>query len=429
MTNILINVVIFHSPDMKMRSEKTSLTTLIASSASFIDGYNLIIIAPVLLILAGTGFTAHFSNVLIASSALIGNFFGAFFLGNLSDRLGRKYMLVWDIVFFVVFALASALSSSALELFVTRLLLGIGIGGDYPIGSTLVAEHSAPSGRGSQTAKLGFSWTLGFFTAILTGLIFLPLGPDSWRYMLAAPAIPSLIIILMRHRAMESPLWQAEVKGTAAAGKSSQIFSRKLIRVTAFAASFWFIFDVVQYGITTYAPSVVSEIGFASHEASLTGSLLIAAIELVATLIGMRYVDVLGRRILLIVGFAGIALSMFLASVSDNIFISLGILLLFALSAGFGPGIIEFVMPPELFPTNVRSSGAGFANTMSRLGAVVGVVIQPVLRQSYGIHSVFLIYGAVALCGLLVTYLLAPETNGISLSGIDSASREQPSAG
>ena len=102
-------------------------------------------------------------------------------------------MLVWDIVFFVVFALASALSSSALELFVTRLLLGVGIGGDYPIGSTLVAEHSPPSKRGRQTAKLGFSWTLGFFTAILTGLIFLPLGPDSWRYMLAAPAIPSLV--------------------------------------------------------------------------------------------------------------------------------------------------------------------------------------------------------------------------------------------
>ena len=414
---------------MNKRSEKPSLTALLASSASFIDGYNLIIIAPVLLILAGTNFSGHFSNVLIASSALIGNFFGAFLLGNLSDRLGRKYMLVWDIVFFVVFALASALSSSALELFATRLLLGVGIGGDYPIGSTLVAEHSPPSKRGRQTAKLGFSWTLGFFTAILTGLIFLPLGPDSWRYMLAAPAIPSLVIILMRHRAMESPLWQSEAKGSTRAGKSSQIFGSGLIRVTAFAASFWFIFDVVQYGITTYAPSVVSEIGFASHEASLTGSLLIAAIELIATLIGMRYVDVLGRRILLIIGFAGIALSMFLASISNSVFISLGILLLFALSTGFGPGIIEFVMPPELFPTNVRSSGAGFANTMSRLGAVVGVVIQPVLKQDYGIHFVFLIYGVVALCGLLITYFMAPETRGISLSGVDAAQPEPPVAG
>jgi putative MFS transporter len=402
---------------------------LLASSASFVDGYNLIIIAPVLLILAGTNFSGHFSTVLIASSALIGNFFGAIFLGNLSDRLGRKYMLVWDIVFFVVFALASALSTSALELFFTRLLLGIGIGGDYPIGSTLIAEHSPASKRGRQTAKLGFSWTLGFFTAILTGLIFLPLGHDSWRYMLAAPAIPSLIIILMRHRAMESPIWQSEAKGTAHAGKLSQIFGRGLIRATAFAASFWFIFDVVQYGITTYAPSVVSEIGFASHEASLTGSLLIAGIELIATLIGMHYVDVLGRRPLLLIGFAGIALSMFLASVSNSVFISLGILLLFALSTGFGPGIIEFVMPPELFPTNVRSSGAGFANTMSRLGAVVGVVIQPVLAQDYGIHFVFLIYGVVALCGLLITYLIAPETKGTSLTGLSAAPLEPPVAG
>ncbi len=423
-------IVIFSQwSGMTARSVAPSLTTLLASSASFIDGYNLIIIAPVLLILGGTPFTSHFNTTLIASSALIGNFFGAFFLGNLSDRLGRKYMLVWDIVFFVVFALASALSSNALELFVTRLLLGIGIGGDYPIGSTLVAEHSPAAKRGRQTAKLGFSWTLGFFTAILTGLIFLPVGPDSWRFMLAAPAIPSLVIILMRQRAMESPLWQSEVKGSARAGKSSQIFGRTLIRATAFAASFWFIFDVVQYGITTYAPSVVSEIGFASHVSSLAGSLLIAAIELVATLIGMRYVDVLGRRILLIVGFAGIALSMFLASISDNIFISLGILLLFALSTGFGPGIIEFVLPPELFPTNVRSSGAGFANTMSRLGAVVGVVVQPVLKQDFGIHSVFLLYGFVAMCGLTITYFFAPETMGISLSGMDDASQEQPAVG
>ncbi len=411
------------------RTGKQPLTTLLASSASFIDGYNLIIIAPVLFMLAGTQFVAHFGTVLIASSALIGNFFGAFFLGNLSDRLGRKYMLVWDIVFFVVFALASALSTSALELFVTRLLLGIGIGGDYPIGSTLVAEHAHPSKRGGQTARLGFSWTLGFFTAILTGLMFLPLGPESWRYMLAAPVIPSLVIILMRHRAMESPLWQSEARGSPRAGKSSQIFGRGLIRVTAFAASFWFVFDVVQYGITTYAPSVVSEIGFASHAASLTGSLLIAAIEMLAALIGMRYVDVLGRRALLILGFAGIALSMFLASVTSGVFVSLAILLLFAASAGFGPGILEFVLPPELFPTNVRSSGAGFANTMSRLGAVVGVVIQPLLKQNYGIHSVFLLYGAVALCGLLITYFLAPETKGIPLSGMNGEPQDQPVTG
>lgn len=398
-----------------MHSELNERTLMLTAAASFVDGYNLIIITPVVL-LAGSAFTINqFYSSFLVSAALIGNFAGALLLGNLSDRLGRKFMLLWDILFFVVFGLLSALAFDVIELILLRLLLGIGIGGDYPIGSTLLSENSNPALRGRRVGLLGFSWTLGFLAAILTGLLLIHAGGVAWRLMLLAPVFPSAGIIVARNRIRESNVWQSHVRGREDAGNIAQIFGTGMIRLTIFAAAFWFIFDVLQYGITLYSPSVVRAVGFTTVNSSLGGSLLIAAVELIATLFGIAVVDRSGRRALLLAGFAGIALSMFLASFISEAMISLLLLLGLAFSAGFGPGILEFIFPPELFPANIRATGAGFANSMSRLGAVVGVAIEPAIVGMGGIHSLFLIYGSLALIGFLITYLLAPETRGKTL--------------
>ena len=240
---------------------------------------------------------------------------GALLLGHLSDRFGRKYMFLWDIFFFVVISMLSALAQNVFEIVLLRMLLGFGFGGDYPISSTLVAEHSSKSNRGRSVGILGITWTIGFFVASLTGLLVLPLGADAWRYMFFAPVLPSFAIIILREKIVESPIWRQEVAVKKKSGSISELMSVDIIRFTMYAASFWFLFDVVQYGISTYAPLVIDQVNNQGNYNAIIGTVVLALVEIIGTVVGCLLVDRQGRRMMQIVGFAGITLSMFLAAV------------------------------------------------------------------------------------------------------------------
>ncbi len=382
---------------------------LISSLSTFIDGYNLLVITPVL---RTPGFFATNAITLsiTASSAIIGNFLGALLLGNLSDRLGRKYMFLWDIVFFIIFGIVGIFSTSLLMLVVSRFFLGIGIGGDYPISSTMVSEFSPQSGRGRNVALLGFGWTMGFAVSMIFGVLLSSYGAQSWRYMLVPPVIFSAVVIIMRNSFYESEIWKSVVKGKKSAGKIRALFSPALIRATMFIAGFWFLFDVVQYGILVYAPSVMAGLGFTGHEQPVYASLFIAVAELIGVSAGIYLIGTIGRKTLLIAGFVGISIAMFMAVFHYSALFSILVIMLFGISAGIGPGIMEFVLPPENFPAEVRGTGAGFGNTMSRLGAAVGVLIQPIIIAAYGTSPVFIGYSFVAIIAIVVVAKLGTET-------------------
>ncbi len=399
-----------------MVRESKRWTILLASTSAFLVGYNITIVAPALLILTKTFNLTDIEKIMIGSSALVGNFLGALLLGHLSDRFGRKYMFIWDIFFFVIISALSAFAGTVLILVFLRMLLGFGMGGDYPISSTLVAEHSAKNTRGRTVGMLGVAWTFGFFVATITGLLMLPLGANAWRYMFFAPVIPSLIIIVLRGKMLESPIWKQEVAETKNVGSINEIFSRDVIKFTVYAMSFWFLFDVVQYGISTYAPMVIEQIYNQGNFNAITGTVILAFVELVGTIVGSLLIDSQGRRTMQILGFAGITLSMFLAAVITTGYSTLLILLLFALSVGIGPGILEFIYPPELFPSHIRATGSGFSNSMSRLGAILGVFVLPTIQSSYGILVLFTVYGLFAGLGLIITIILAPETKNKELA-------------
>ena len=403
-----------------MIQESKQWTMLLASMSAFLVGYNLTVIAPALLILTKTFNLDYTEKIMIGSSALVGNFIGALLLGHLSDRFGRKYMFLWDIFFFVIISAISAFSGNVLEIVLFRTLLGFGIGGDYPISSTLVAEHSSTNTRGQNVGMLGIAWTLGFFIASITGLLALPLGTDAWRYMFFAPVLPSFAIIILREKMIESPIWRKEVAIAKNSGSVSELFSKKIIKFTAYAASFWFLFDVVQYGISTYAPLVIEQINNQGNYNAIIGTIILAFVEIIGTIIGVLLIDRQGRRMIQIIGFVGITLSMFLAALVTGGYFTILILLLFALAVGIGPGILEFVYPPELFPSHNRATGAGFANRMSRLGAILGVFVLPVIQSTYGLTALFSIYGFFAFSGLIITLILAPETRNKELVKINS---------
>ena len=399
-----------------MSQESKQWTILLASTSAFLVGYNLTIVAPALLILTKLFNLTSIEKIMIGSSALVGNFLGAMLFGHLSDRFGRKYMFIWDIFFFVIIGTLSAFAVDVFSIILLRVILGFGIGGDYPISSTLVSEHSSNNTRGRTVGLLGVAWTLGFLVATVSGLLMLPLGSNAWRFMFFAPVLPSLVIIILRSKIVESPIWKQKTVQTKSSSSIYELFSSGVIRSTFYAAAFWFLFDVVQYGISTYAPLVIEQIYNQGNYNAITGTIILAFVELIGTVVGSLLIDKQGRRMMQILGFAGITLSMFLAALVITGYSTILILLLFALAVGIGPGILEFIYPPELFPSHIRATGAGFANSMSRLGAILGVFVLPTIQSSFGIELLIIVYCLFAILGLIITVILAPETKNKDLA-------------
>ncbi|MEM4090343.1 MAG: MFS transporter [Thermoplasmatales archaeon] len=393
----------------KTGNEKSTFT--LAYFSTLLDGYNLTVSAPLIVILSRFMNLSLLDTALLASSALIGNAVGGFLMGRLPDRFSRKTLLIVDLLLYAVMGLFSSLSITIAQIIIFRMLLGIGIGGDYPNSSSLLAEIQGNTGRGKSVGFLGTSWTIGFGLSLLVGLLLYPLGPDAWRILLFLPVISSVVIIILRSHLNESTPWKKS-REVAKRDNVRRIFSKELRVFTIYVTTFWFFFDAIHYGISEYAPLVMKTIGLHGNTTGIIASLILASVEVIGTLVGISLVDREGRRKVQIIGFLGISVSMLVAAFVTQEYVLIFVLFALGEFVGFGPGILEFIYPPEMFPTELRGTGAGFANSMSGVGAVIGVLIQPfILGLSNGVTYLFLMYAGMAFAVLMLTIAIAPETS------------------
>jgi putative MFS transporter len=396
--------------------------TLLATS-SFVDGYNLILAAPLVVLegLRGGPLSPSLQSFLLIA-AIAGNFAGGLLLGRLGDLLGRRRTFLWDLGFFVLLPVLCVLAPTVLILGILRFVLGIGIGGNYPLSSVLLAEHSDRANRGSRVARLGIFWTAGALASYLVGAGAYLLGPWGIPVLLLGAVPGAGIVMLLRRRLRESPLWEMARQRLDRERRNwphpwAELTGRWQARRTAYALSFWFLFDVVQYGVSLFLPILIVVFGGIRGAAALGVSSLLYAGELGGTLLGAYGVDRWGRRPLQLGGFGAMTLALAAAAVLHGMITStpalLGLLLLtVTVGVGTGPGILEFVYPPELFPTSVRATGSGLALSMSRLGAVVGILLGAVLGHSPVLFALYAIAGGLA---FLITWWWAPETRGSDL--------------
>lgn len=190
-----------------------------ASMGQFVDAYDTLIIGAALIYLMPLWKLTPVETGLLAASAFIGGVaLGAIIFGPIADRMGRRLLYIYDLVFFVIFGGAlSAFVTNFWELFVVRLLLGIGIGGDYSLSPTMVAEYAPARRRGGfALASMNSFWggigsVVGFLSAYGMAVAWGGnTNPDfTWRFMLGSEAIWGLVIILLRMGILESPRWAA----------------------------------------------------------------------------------------------------------------------------------------------------------------------------------------------------------------------------
>jgi putative MFS transporter len=427
-----------------------------------LDGYMLSIIG-----IAMVGLTAQFNASelevsLIGASALVGIFFGAIFLGPLTDKIGRRLMYTIDLWALVIASALQFVVQDATQLIILRFIVGLAIGADYPIASALLAEWLPQKRRGKMLGMLILGWFAGAVLASLTGFIlFEAFGSESWRWMLGSSAVLGILVLAMRHGIPESPRWllnhgrKKEAEEALRIGLGDQIDAAAVLAAEVqtpphdaprakadfslllrrpypkrllFCSAFYVLQVTPLFAIYTFGPVILSSFGLGEGNLANIGSVIINVVFFLGCLPALRLVETIGRRPLIIWSFGLMALPLFVLGLAPGAPVAI-IIACFCLYAFFsgGPNILEWAYPSELFPTEVRASAIGITTGASRIGAAVGTFLVPFALSDWGVGPTMLTAAVLTAIGWVVCLLMAEETQGKSLA--DAAGGEEPSTG
>nr|WP_314872688.1 MFS transporter [uncultured Pseudomonas sp.] len=415
--------------------------TVYSAGGPFLDGYVLSIIGVAMLQITNALQLTAFWEGLIAASALIGVFLGGFLGGWFTDRYGRKVLYLVDLIAIVGFSVAQFWVESAWALFAWRLLIGIAVGADYPIATSLLAEFLPRKHRGPLLAAMVLMWFAGAAVAYMVGEILLRIGgDDGWRYVLASALIPGALFLIARSGTPESPRWLLSKGRTAEAdavikrvyGNEYSIAdlpeqtSDKPVSVwslfhsgygkrMAFVTLFWTCAIVPLFAIYSFAPKVLQALQLTGDWAAY-GSIAITLLFTLGCLLATKLINRMGRRKMLIHSFLWSGLSLVLLGMFPDASPTT-VLVLFGAYAVLigGAQVLEYVYPNELFPTEIRASAVGLATSLSRIGAAIGTYLVPISLAAYGVTGTMFAAALISLFGAMISWWLAPETSKLDL--------------
>ena len=386
----------------------------------------------------------------LTAAVLAGIFLGALVSGRVADRFGRRTVFIADLLLLLIASIGQFWVGQPGLLLVVRILIGVAIGAEYAVGSSLLAEFAPRRSRSWMLSTMTAFWTGGYVIGYLLSFAMREAG-WSWQIVLGMAAAPATLALLTRIGAPESPRWQVShgridaalttvrkyygpeygVEDLALQERTgvrySTLFSAPYRTRTAFAAAFWTLQVTVSFAMLLFLPTVFGALGIKSE---LGGNLLINATMVVGVALGIVVVQRINRRPLVIWTF--VAMATFMALMAGYQVLPVWVVLLsFAvyMLVGAASGNLQFVYPPELFPTQVRSSGVGFAAACSRVGSTISTFQLPVLLTSAGATWTFLILAGVSAVGALVSLVWAPETRNLSLteaSDVGAQAEPQP---
>lgn len=429
---------------------------VIAGIAGFLFGFDEGVIAGSLHLLRGEFSITPLNEGLMTAAVPLGALFGALVAGRAVETFGRRALLLFAAVLFAVGAILSALIVAVWMLSIARLLLGIAVGIAALVAPLYIAESAPPARRGMLVSIYQLAITLGILGAYVVGYAF----SDSWRTMFLFGALPGVALFVGMFVLPDTPRWLAmrgrsEEAGAAiarirAVAPGSPLVTAELAEIARIArddrnkGSWSDLFGpmvrpalVVGIGlfllqqlsginaVIYYAPVVFKEAGFGSASTQLLATVGIGIVNVAMTVVGMMLIDRIGRRSLLLIGFAGTALSLGLIAIAAatdaaalDVLAMIGLVLyIAAFAASIGP--LPWVMMSEIFPLNVRGIGMSVASLANWAFNFIVVFSFPVLVSSIGLGGVFAIYAVVCAAGILFTLRFVPETNGVALEEIE----------
>ncbi len=423
--------------------------------AGFLFGFDTVVISGANLPIKELWHTTPlFHGLFIMSMALWGTVLGSLFGGIPCDKIGRKKTLFWIGILFLVSAIGSGLAPNPYIFSFFRFIGGIGVGASSVAAPIYISEISSPKNRGKLVALFQFNIVFGILIAFFSNYLFEGVGgANDWRWMIGIVAVPALIYSIIVSNIPESPRWlilnkkndqmglkvlqmiyneQEAIesfneikKDVITTSQKENLFSKKynLPVLLAFLIAFFNQLSGINF-ILYYAPEILEMAGLGSKE-SLLNSILIGAINLIFTIIGMRLIDFLGRKQLMLIGSVGYILSLgmvawaFYAN-AGSVILMISILLFIA-SHAIGQGAVIWVFISEIFPNNIRASGQSFGTGIHWIFAALITLAGPVVIDLFKENPwpIFAFFAFMMVLQLLFVIFMMPETKGLSLEELE----------
>ena len=451
---------VYKALDEASLNRKHWTTVITAGMGFFTDAYDLFIIGTVTAILTPLWHLSTGQLSLLNSISLLSSVFGAIIFGKLMDRLGRKAMYGVEVILLVLGAVASAFSQTFTELLIFRIVVGIGVGGDYATSAVITSEYANQRDRGRLVGTVFAMQGFGLLAGPLFASILLASGVSSsisWRIMLAFGAIPAASVIYLRRKIKETPRFTMNVKGDvdstveairwtignsaqlpiasdaiSNSGNRSRLSDPRFLKRLIGTAGTWLLMDVAFYG-NGVSSQVILKALFGAKASLLHNTVVAALIFLVFAVPGywvaVYFMDKIGRKRIQWQGFLVMAIGYgIIMAVPGVVKIPVLFLVIYGITyffIEFGPNETTFVYPSEVFPTSIRGTADGLSAAGGKIGAFVAALLMPTIVKDLGLPDTMGILAAVSIAGVLLTVWALPEPMGKTLESASGESDEE----
>jgi sugar porter (SP) family MFS transporter len=451
---------------------------VLACVGGFLFGYDTSVIGSVLDFIPYQ--LSDFWTGYLVAGASLGAAVGALGAGPLTDRFGRKSLLMVDAAIYALGALLSAFTVNAAMLIASRTLIGLAVGADSAIATAYIAEFAPKGKRGQLSIIQQWMITVGILVSYLVALLVFLVAPDSaksadWRIILGLGALPAILAVALRSRMPESPRWlmqQGRYEDTSEAlAKLGVDVSEEDVRRSAdrlekaeeeekkerkrlwtpgvkralVIVCMFFVFQQIT-GINVpfyYGPHLLGGLfknpGDTAVHAAIAGlvsAAILGAVNVVATYFGFRFIDRAGRRPLALWGFAGMAVFMLVAATgvawlshTPKIVVVMVGFSIFIASFAMGVGGTGWLLQGEVFPTAVRGRAAATGAGVNWVANFALIEAFPALQSAIGLPWVMVLLAALSVVAFGFVHRFLPETKSLSVEEVVAVFEDQAAGG
>lgn len=425
---------------------------VVLGACTFFDAYDVIVIAFVMPVLAPLWHLSPAEIGLLFSSGFAGQLIGAALFGWLGERYGRIATLNVAIVFISLFGLACALAWGYWPLVAFRFLQGLGIGGEPPLAATYVSEIAKAKARGRFVLIYQLLYPIGLMSASLISLVVV--RNFGWQWMFAIGAFPAFMMIAIFRAVPESPRWlarkgrvgeadrvltaiEADVgagtilppvvpaaparAGTSAGapGRIADLFRGPYRRRTLCLWLMWFCASSAGYGLLIWLPTLFAKFYHLSVQQSLNYSAVGNVAALATGILAALLIDHVGRKALFAVSFFFTGLPLLaLAAWTDASAVTVMALAALATASISAAQLSVWAYTPENYPTRIRAFGVSTASAVARAASMIAPSVVGYLLAVASIKAVFLLFGVIAMVGVVAILWFGQETSGRTLEEI-----------
>ena len=426
----------------------------IAAIGGLIMGYDLVVISGAILFIKQQFALSPAAEEVVVSAVVLGALIGAAVGGPLADRFGRRVVLMLIAVIFVIGALSTALASTVTWIIVGRVIVGASVGMVSMAAPLYISEISPDAARGRLVSFFMLGGSGGVLLAFLVNYAFS--ATQAWRWMFGLGVIPAAILGMGMRFLPETPRWLAShglvdrartvlqrIRGTATVGDEVRGIQADLAQHKGGWAEL--MSPVVRPALITgvglgicqrvtginlgffYAPTIFELAGFKSAAVDTMASVGVGVTMVLMTIVAMQLLDRIGRRPLLLFGFAGMVLSLGVLGLAFQAphkgflgGVAVGSLMLLVGSWMIGPGTATFLLISEIYPLKIRGTAMSIATVALWAGYLLSTLTFLTLIQTLGRAGTFWLYGLLGIGAWIFAYLFVPETKGKSLEEIQA---------